>query len=69
MNFFRVTVTFSNAVNIIHDAIITPNPYPCTAIFVFVGVRNNMDRQMYRSTNQTLKQYKPRFRSHPFCMI
>ena len=39
--FLRVNVTFYDAVNIIHDVITTPNPFPCTAKFMFVGVRNN----------------------------
>ena len=29
--FFRVNVTFYDAVNIIHDVIITANPFPYTA--------------------------------------
>ena len=37
----RVNVTFYEAVNIIHDVITTPNPFPYTAKFMFVGVRNN----------------------------
>ena len=41
---------FYDAVNIIHDVISTRNPFPYTAKFMFVGVRNNEN-----STNQTLK--------------
>ena len=49
MNFLRVKVTFYDAVNImIHDVIITSNPYPYTAKFVFVGVRINKDQPMRR---------------------
>ena len=47
--FLRVNVTFYDAVKIAHDVIPTPNPFPYTAKFTFVGVRNN------DSTNQTLK--------------
>ena len=39
MNILRLHVPFYDAVNIIHDAIITINPY--TAKFVLVGFRNN----------------------------
>ena len=30
-----------DAVNIIHDVITTPNPFPYTTKFMFVGVRSN----------------------------
>ena len=46
--FLRVNVTFYDAVNIIHDAITTPNPFPCTAKFMFVGVRHNKTQQIRR---------------------
>ena len=46
MIFLRVNVTFYDAVHIINDVIITPNPYPYTAKFVFVGVRSNKDQRM-----------------------
>ena len=36
--FWRVKVTFYDAVNIIHDVITTPNPFPYTAKLMF---RNN----------------------------
>ena len=42
MHFLRVNVTFSDAVNMIHDVITTINPFPYTAKFMFVGVRNNV---------------------------
>ena len=32
-------------VNIIYIVIIIPNPYPFTAKFVFIGVKNNKDQQ------------------------
>ena len=34
------------AVNIIHDVISTRNPFPYTAKFMFVGVRNNETQQI-----------------------
>ena len=37
MHFLRVNITFYDAVNIIHDVITTPNPFPYTAKFMFVG--------------------------------
>ena len=37
----RVNVTFYDAVNIIHDVITTANPFPYTAKFIFVDVRNS----------------------------
>ena len=40
---------FHDAVNMIHDIIMTAYPSPYTAKFKFVGVRNK------NSTNQTLK--------------
>ena len=40
MEFLRVNVTFYDTVNIIHDVITTPNPFPYTAKFMFVGIRN-----------------------------
>ena len=46
--FLRVKVTFYDAVNIIQDAITTPNPFPYTAKFMFVGVRNNETQQIRR---------------------
>ena len=33
---------------IIHDVITTPNPFPYTAKFMFVGVRNNETQQIRR---------------------
>ena len=41
MNFLRVYVTFYDAVNMIHNIIKIPNPFPHTAKFIFVGDRNN----------------------------
>ena len=41
MDFLPVNVTFYDAVNMIHDVIITANPFQYTAKFLFVGVRNN----------------------------
>ena len=42
----RVNVTFYDAVNIIHDVITIRNPFPYTAKFMFVGVRNNETQQI-----------------------
>ena len=39
---------FYDAVNIIHDVITTRNPFPYTAKFMFVGVRNNETQQIRR---------------------
>ena len=41
MNEFLVSIACYDAVNIIHDVITTLNPFPYTAKFIFVGVRNN----------------------------
>ena len=46
--FLRVNVTFYDAVNMIHDVITTVNPFPYTAKFMFVGVRNNKTQQIRR---------------------
>ena len=50
MEFLRVNVTFYDAVDIIHDVITTPNPFPYTANakFMFVGVRDNETQQIRR---------------------
>ena len=41
MHFLRVNVTFYDAVNMTHDVIATPNQFPYTAEFMFVGARHN----------------------------
>ena len=46
MHFLRVNVTFYDAANMIHDAITTANPFPYTAKFMFVDVRNNKNQQV-----------------------
>ena len=48
MHFLQVNVTFYDAVNSIHDVITTPNPYPYTAKFMPVGVRNNETQHIRR---------------------
>ena len=50
MHFLRVNVTFYDAVNMNHDVITTPNPFPYTAKFMFVGHtnRNNKTQQVRR---------------------
>ena len=48
MNILRVNVTFYDAVNIIYDVITTHNPFPYTAKFMFVCVRNNETQQIRR---------------------
>ena len=44
--FLRVNVMFYDAVNMIHDVIKSANPYPYTAKFMFVCVRNNKTQQV-----------------------
>ena len=46
MHFLPLNVTIYDAVSMIHDVIRTPNPFPYTAKFVFVGVRNNNTQQI-----------------------
>ena len=46
MHFLGVNVTFYDAVDMIHDVITTPNPFPYTANFMFVGVTNNKTQQI-----------------------
>ena len=48
MHFLRVNVTFYDAFSMIHGVSITPNPFPRTAKFMFVGVRNNKTQQIRR---------------------
>ena len=40
-------LTFYDAINMIHD-VIRSNPFPCTAKFMFVRVRNNETHQIKR---------------------
>ena len=46
MQFLRENVTFYDAANMIHDITTTANPFPYTAKFIFVGVRNNKTQQI-----------------------
>ena len=46
MHFLRVNVMFYDAVTMIHDVIITANPFPYTASFMFVSVGNNKTQQV-----------------------
>ena len=46
MHFLRVNVAFNDAVNMINDVISTANPFPETAKFTLVGVRNNQTQQV-----------------------
>ena len=45
MHFLRVNVTFYDAVNMVHDVISTTYPFPDTAKFMFVGLRNKKTQQ------------------------
>ena len=56
MHFLRVNATFYDAVNMIHDVITTANPFPYTAKFMFVGVRNDKTQQMKRLENNQFSQ-------------
>ena len=46
MHFLRVNVAFYDAINLIHGVIATANPFPYTAKFIFVGVRNNKPQEI-----------------------
>ena len=46
MHFLRVNIKFYDAVSMLHDVIITTNPFPYIAKFMFVGVRNNKTQQV-----------------------
>ena len=46
MHFLRANVTFYNAVNMICDVIRTANPFPYTAKFMFVEVRNDNSQEI-----------------------
>ena len=48
MHILWVNVTFYDAVSMIHDVIATANPFPCTAKFMFVDVRNNKTQKLRR---------------------
>ena len=49
MHFLQVNVAFYDAVNMIHDVISTPNPFPYTAKFMFFGVKKK------KKKNETLE--------------
>ena len=44
--FSAINVTFYDTVNMIHDIIKTSKPFPHTAKFIFVGVKNNKTQQI-----------------------
>ena len=46
MHFLWIIVTFYDAVNMIHDVNSTANPFPDTAKFMFVRVKNNKTQQI-----------------------
>ena len=48
MHFLRVKVSLYDSVNMIHDVIRTANPFPYTAKFMLVDVRNNKAQQIKR---------------------
>ena len=48
MHFLRVNVTFCDKVNMIHEVITRANPFPYTAKFICIGVRNNKAQQIRR---------------------
>ena len=48
MRSLRVNVTFYDAVNVIHDVITTANPFPYTAKFMLVRVKNNKTKKIRR---------------------
>ena len=56
MHFLRVNVTLYDAVKMNHDVMTTPNLFPYTAKFMFVGVRNNKTQQIFRFYRDNLDQ-------------
>ena len=46
--FLRVNVTFYDAVNMIHDVISIPDPFPYTGKFMCVGFRHNKTQETRR---------------------
>ena len=48
MHFLQVNVTLHDAVNMIYDVITTANPFPYTAKFMFVDVRDNKNQHTRR---------------------
>ena len=45
--FLRVNVMFYDAVNIIHDVITTPNPFPCLSVFVLMKLnKSDLERKI-----------------------
>ena len=52
MHFLRINAAFYNAVNMIQYVITTANPFPYTANFMFIGVRNSTS-QMFKDKQNT----------------
>ena len=48
MHFLWLNISHYDAFNMIYDVIITANPFPYTAKFMLVGVRNNKTQQVRR---------------------
>ena len=48
MHFQRVNVIFYDAVNMIYEVITKAKPFPYTAKFKFVGVRNDRTQEIRR---------------------
>ena len=48
MYFLRVSVTFYDAVIVIHDVITTASLFPNTVKFILVGIRNNKTQLIIR---------------------
>ena len=59
MHFLRVNVICYDAVNMIHDIIRIANPFPYTAKFMFVGVRNNKTQQIKKPRLENYQLSQP----------
>ena len=57
MHILQGNVTFYDVVSIIHDVVTIRNPFPYTAKFMFVGVRNNKTQQIRRCKINRIRIY------------
>ena len=59
MHFLRVNVTLYDVVNMIHDVIRGVYPFPYTAKFMFVCVKNNKTEQMTLKGSKIINSLNP----------
>ena len=67
MHFSRVNVTFYDEVNIIHDVITTPNPFPYTAKLNMIKLNKSVvEREIEYVHSAVVYQKYPRLENYQF---